>query len=149
MDDNIPMKPRHDFVEWTQVLDWIVQNFLNLAPLLEGHVEEVLRVSDPALCWLRQVAFAVKKEKRFNEGLSASEIVDICQARGVDLPGVQSMVDPDRLSMYAGRLVNRLFRDVQEIKTDRYQIRRDTRVEYNHVQQENYTKHYYWFQDRT
>jgi hypothetical protein len=113
-----------------------VQNFFNLAPLLEGHVEEVLRLSDPALFWLRQVAFAVKKEKRFNEGLSSSEIVDICQARGADLPGVQSMVDPD-LSMYAVRLLNRLFRDVQEIKIDRYQIRRDTRVEYNHVQQKN------------
>jgi hypothetical protein len=35
-----------------------------LPPLLDGHVEEVLRISDPALSWLRQVAIAVEKDGR-------------------------------------------------------------------------------------
>jgi hypothetical protein len=73
---------RHDFTQWAQTLDWIVQNIFNLPPLLDGHVEEVLRVSDSALSWLRQVGIAVEKDKRLDEALSASEIVDICLARG-------------------------------------------------------------------
>jgi hypothetical protein len=139
---------RHDFVEWAQTLDWIVQNFFNLPPLLDGHVEEVLRVSDPALSWLRQVAIAVAKEKRLNEGLTTTEIIDIAQARGVEFPGVRPLIDLDQLSMYAGRLLNRLFRNTQEIMIDRYKIRRDSRREYNHVQQKYYTKHYHWFEKR-
>jgi len=133
---------RHDFVEWTQALDWIMQNFFNLPPLLDGHVEEVLRVSDPALSWLRVVAIAVDKEKRLDEGLLATEIIDVCQARGVELPGVRGIIDPDQLSMYAGRLLNRLFRDTEELVIDRYKIRRDSRRDH----QKNYTKHYYWFE---
>ena len=139
---------RHDFIEWTQTLDWIVQNLFHLAPLIDDHVEEVLRVSDPALSWLRLVAIAVHKEKRLDEGLSATEIVDICLARGVELPGVKGMVDQDQLIMYGGRLLNRLFRDAEEIAVDRYKIRRDSRQEYNHVQRKNFTKHYYWFERR-
>jgi hypothetical protein len=140
---------RHDFLECAQALDWIVQEIFGLAPLLDGHVEEVLRVSDPALSWLRQVAIAVAKEKRIDQGLTATEIIDVCQARGVELPGAHSMVEPDQLSKYAGRLLNRLFRDAEEIVIDRYKIRRDTRQEYNPVQQKNYTKHYYWVENRT
>jgi hypothetical protein len=139
---------RHDFREWTQSLDWIVQNLFSLAPLIEGHVEEVLRVSDPALSWLRLVAIAVHKEKRLEEGLSATEIIDICQARGVELPGVRVIVDQDQLARYGGRLLNRLFRDTEEIAVDRYKIRRDSRQQYNHVQRKNYTKYYYWFETR-
>jgi hypothetical protein len=137
---------RHDFVEWTQALDWIVQKFFNLAPLLDGHVEEVLRVSDAALSWLRLVAIAVDREKRLDEALLATEIVDICQARGVELPGVKGFIlDPDQLSMYAGRLLNRLFRDTEELTIDRYKIRRDSRRD----AQKNYTKHYHWFELKT
>lgn len=140
---------RHDFVEWAQALDWIVQKLFKLAPLLDGHVEEVLRVSDPALSWLRQVAIAVKKENHFDEGLSASEIIDICQARGVELPGIHVMIDPEQLSKYAGRLLNRVFRDSENVEIDRYKVRRDTRDEYDPVQRRTWKKHYYWFEKRT
>jgi hypothetical protein len=39
---------RHDFTDWVQPLDSIVQDIFGLAPLMDGHAEEVLRVSDPA-----------------------------------------------------------------------------------------------------
>jgi hypothetical protein len=135
---------RHDFVEWAQALDWIVQNFFNLPPLLDGHIEEVLRISDTALSWLRQVAIAVDKEKRLEEGLSATEIVDVCQARGIEQPGVSSMVDPDQLAKHAGRLLNRLFRDTDQLAIDRYKVRRDSRYD----RERGHTKHYYWFELR-
>jgi hypothetical protein len=31
---------RHDFREWSQTLDWIIQNIFKLPPLLDGHREE-------------------------------------------------------------------------------------------------------------
>jgi hypothetical protein len=58
---------RHDFIEWAQTLDWFVQNIFDLAPLLDGHTEEILRVSDPALSWLRQVGIAVESDNRLDK----------------------------------------------------------------------------------
>src|SRR5262249_37307445 len=49
---------RHDFREWTQTLDWIVQRIFKCAPLMDGHLEEQSRISNPELGWLRKVAFA-------------------------------------------------------------------------------------------
>ena len=44
---------RHDFREWVRVLDWIVRNIFNAAPLMDGHDEARQRVSDPRRVWLR------------------------------------------------------------------------------------------------
>jgi hypothetical protein len=140
---------RHDFMEWAQALDWIVQEIFGLDPLVDGHVEEILRVSNPALSWLRVVAIALEKEKRLDEGLSATEIVDICQGRGVELPGVKVFINPEQISMTAGRLLSRIFHDTDEVGVDRYKIRHVTRPEYNHKQRKTYTKHYYWFEKRS
>jgi len=43
---------RHDFLEWCQTLDWIVQNVFDCAPLLDGNREEQDRISSPELGWL-------------------------------------------------------------------------------------------------
>jgi hypothetical protein len=140
------------FVEWTQSLDWIVQNLFGLAPLLDGHVEEVLRVSDPALPWLRQVSIAVERENRLEEALLASEIVDICQARGIDFPNKILTIDPDQLAMYTGRLLSRVFRDIpagEELGIDRYKVRREA-VKQQRAPQAggDFQKTYYWFRKR-
>ena len=50
-------------------------------------VEELLRVSNPALSRLRLVAIAAEKEKRLGEALLATEIRDICHGCGLELPG--------------------------------------------------------------
>src|SRR4029077_17181514 len=111
--------------------------------------EEILRVSNPALSWLRAVAIAVEKENRLDEGLSATEIVDICQGRGVELPGVKVFINPDQLSMTAGRLLSRIFRDTKDVEIDRYKIRRVTLDEYNDQFRKKIPKHYYRFEKRT
>jgi hypothetical protein len=143
---------RHDFVEWAQTLDWIVQKIFSLPPLLDGHVDEVLRISDPALSWLRQVAIAVEKENRLNVGLSASDVVDICQARGLDFPNKTMMASLDELSMYAGRLLARLFRDVslnETLSIDRYEIERESRKQSRPpASGGDFSKQFYWFRKR-
>jgi len=50
-----PREHRHDFREWAQSLDWIVQNLLRAAPLLDGHEDARSRGSDPRRNWLRSL----------------------------------------------------------------------------------------------
>jgi hypothetical protein len=143
---------RHDFTEWSQSLDWIVQHIFGLPPLLDGHAEEVLRISDPALSWLRHVAIAVEKDGRLEEGLLASEIVDICQGHGIEFPNKTYTSSLDQLSMHAGRLLARLFRDLsadEPLKIDRYKITHDSRKQHRTPGEGgDFFKHYYWFSKR-
>jgi hypothetical protein len=101
------------------------------------------------LSWLRLVAIAVSKAGRLDEALSASEILDICQARGIELPGVRHVIDPDQLTMFAGRLLNRIFSDETTVSVDRYKIKRDTMIGYRPDSGKAYSKHCYWFENRT
>ncbi len=57
---------RHDFREWAQTLDWIVQNLLGEAPLIEGHRETQDRMSTPDLTLLRSVAREVAQAERLD-----------------------------------------------------------------------------------
>jgi hypothetical protein len=138
---------RHDFREWAQVLDWIVQNVFELAPLIDGHAEEVLRVSDPALSWLRKVAIVIEKTKGLDQAYSTSEIVDICQGKGIELPGSRGIVNSDQLSMHCGRTLGGLFSEQDQVEIDRYQVERDARTEYRQGG-EPFEKYYYWFRKR-
>ena len=58
-----PNDNRHDFRAWAQTLDWIVQNLLGAAPLLDGHRETQERMTNPALTWLREVAIIAQSGK--------------------------------------------------------------------------------------
>jgi hypothetical protein len=141
---------RHDFIEWAQTLDWIVQLF-GLPSLLDGHIEEVLRVSDPALSWLRQIGIAVEKDKRLDEGLSASEIVDICQAHSIEFPNKTSTNDLNQLAMLAGRLLGRVFSNLADngaLNIDRYEVTHDERIQTRPSDGAEFRKHYYWFKKR-
>ena len=79
----------HDFRRWAGVMDWIVQNLLQAAPLLDGHREAQDRVSNPHLGWLREVALAVIRADRTGEWLKTSAIMEIMDMAGVEIPGVQ------------------------------------------------------------
>jgi hypothetical protein len=141
---------RHDFTEWAQTLDWIVKLF-GLPPLLDGHTEEILRVSDPALTWLRQIGIAVENDDRLDEALSASDIVDVCQAHSIDFPNKTSTTDLKELAMLAGRLLGRVFSshaDNDALTIDRYEVTHEERALIRPSDGMEYRKHYYWFKKR-
>ena len=80
---------RHDFRPWAQSLDYIVQNLLGAAPLMEGHQETQDRMTNPALNWLRDVAQAVVGAGKAGEWLRAYAILDIIgDDTGVEIPGL-------------------------------------------------------------
>jgi hypothetical protein len=102
---------RHDFREWAQVLDWIVQNILGEAPLMDGHEQAQERVSNPALTWLRKVALAVSDDEMLDKALLASELGQICENHDIEIPGLKDSSDEDRRNKQIGSILGRIFRD--------------------------------------
>jgi hypothetical protein len=56
------------------LLNWIIQNFFEVSPLLDDHQTEQTRVANPLLNWLRDVALLVEKKLKLQEWLRSSEI---------------------------------------------------------------------------
>jgi hypothetical protein len=138
---------RHDFREWCQVMDWIVQNLFKLPPLLDGHREEQERISNPYLNWLRDVAIAVDQAGRLDEGLRPGELVDLSAQRGVVIPGHSRHDNDDQQTMLAGRILNKLFADAQAgLNVGGYLVRRMQREEYNSERRETRPVSYFWFE---
>lgn len=139
---------RHDFREWSQPLDWIVQNLFGLPPLLDGHREEQARISDPYLNWLRDVAIAVSQAGKLDEGLRPAELVDLSVARGVSIPGRGPHGNEEGQQMLAGRILIKIFGDADTINVGGFQVRHDPRSEYDCSQRKEFARHYYWFENQ-
>ena len=113
---------RHDFREWSQTLDWIVQHILKCAPLMDGHQAAQERTSNPALSWLRAVAITVAGDNQLDSELIASELVELCNVHGVEIPG--KPIDDDRAKRQVGCLCKQLFRDGDTVNVDDFTVTR-------------------------
>jgi hypothetical protein len=121
---------RHNFGEWCQVLDWIVQNIFAMPPLLDGHKEEQARTANPRLQWLRDVAFAASSSKMLSRELTTTELCSIGDDAGIDLPGnPNSREEPHQR---AGKILGLLFResDGNPIAVDGFTISRNVVITY-------------------
>ena len=118
---------RHDFGEWNQTLDWIVQTLVGCAPLMDGHQAAQERVGNPALSWLRAVALAVEAENRLGLPLIASELVEVSELHGLEIPGKPT--GEDRAKRQVGMLAKQLFRDGDTLAVDGFTVNR-TQKEY-------------------
>ena len=118
---------RHHFREWSQPMDWIVQNILGCAPLMDGHQAAQGRTSNPALSWLRAVALAVSGENRLGVALIASELAELSELHAIEIPG--EPVDEDKAKRQIGSLCKQLFRDGDAVDVDGFTVSR-SRKEY-------------------
>jgi hypothetical protein len=140
---------RHDFLEWCRALDWMVQNLCELPPLLDGHTDELLRVSSPALSWLRKVALACQRQGRLNEGLLPREVADVCNEGAIELGKSDRIFSLEQQAMVAGRLLNAVFGEGKTyVIVDRFKVRRETRMEFDQISRVTRLKHYHWFELR-
>jgi hypothetical protein len=89
---------RHDFREWCQSLDWIVQNIFKEAPLMDGHEEAKERASSPQLTFLRSIALRLNEEDKLDQTISANTIADLCLENSIEIPGLS----PDRQNVEKG-----------------------------------------------
>ncbi len=138
---------RHDFRAWAQTMDWIVQNLMDAGPLLDGHRETQRRMTNPSMNWLRDVALAVVRAQRTDEGLRAGHLVDLLAEAGVDVPGLPEGGDPSEpnnrksAQQAVGRKLWQCFRNEDVVAIDSFTIRRQTTYNQQHRSETNE----YWF----
>jgi len=114
---------RHDFREWCQTLDWIIQDILGEASLMDGHEAAQERVSDPALTFLRKLTLAVVDQGRAGEPLIASTLYEIADAAQVPVPGLREP-DEDKGKRAIGMLMARLFKTTVTLELDGFRVTR-------------------------
>jgi len=73
------------FTSWAQKLDWIVQNILMQAPLLDGYHEIRARMESPRFKMLRDLALAIIASGKTEYWLRTQDLVQIAISSGVDL----------------------------------------------------------------
>lgn len=123
---------RHDFRAWAQRLDWIIQNIFGAAPLLDGHRETQIRMTTPALNWLRDLALEVQRAGGTGQSYRASDLADLLFDTEVELPGMDPGGDlTDELTRKAvlqamGRRLGKCFQTGDLVVIDGMRI---TRVE--------------------
>ena len=139
---------RHDFREWSQTLDWIIQNIIGLPPLLEGHQAEQFRISNAALSFLRDLALAVQKAGDCNENLSATDLAIFCDAEGIEVPGCAPGADTNVITRRIGSILAPLFRETGAIQVEGFLITRAIVLVYNEERKENVSSKFYCFQPR-
>lgn len=114
---------RHDFREWAQTLDWIVQKILGEAPLMDGHQDAQERVSNPDLTFLRNLALLVAEQGRLGESLNASALYEIAESTDLNIPGLRKPGD-DKGKLLIGSIMGRLFMKSNTLTVDAFTVTR-------------------------
>jgi hypothetical protein len=134
---------RHDFRQWTQILDWIVQNVFKLAPLMDGHEAAQERVSNPALTWLRAVALAVDSAGELGQEFSATMLHELCQEHAIEIPGLRGEPDENAARQHIGRTMAKLFEESDRLNVDGYTVRRVERMEFRKQSRQKKSMRFY------
>lgn len=123
---------RHDFRPWAQTMDWIVQEVLGEAPLLDGHLETQRRMTTPTMNWLRDVSLAVVRQTLYGRWMIATEILDvIAEDSNIDIPGLKSgdsVLGSDcrkNALQQMGRRLKQCFRDMDSFELDGILVERE------------------------
>lgn len=118
---------RHDFRDWVQILDWIVQNIFSAAPIMDGHEEAQKRVSDPDQTFLRALVLAIVDSQQVGMDLRASELAQMCANRNISIPGLPDadVNDAQKSSLVLGRVLGRLFGEKDEVAVDLHILSRE------------------------
>jgi hypothetical protein len=114
---------RHDFREWCQTLDWIVQNIFKEAPLMDGHQEAKERAASPQLTWLREVAIKLNQQRKLDQRITAATIADLCLEEEIVVPGLPAdKRTREEAQKQIGRIFGKLFGDNTELTIDAYKV---------------------------
>lgn len=116
---------RHDFREWCQVLDWIVQNIFHSAPLMDGHAGAQQRAANPNLSFLRILGIKLLGRRAMGHPLSATDISQLCLEEDIEIPGVK-MEDQtvEQGPQQIGRIMGPFFEDAEEVQEGEFRVTR-------------------------
>jgi len=112
---------RHDFRDWSCALDWIVQNLLKAAPLMDGHGDARERVSDPGKGFIRTMAALIEAQGRLGQEYSASEIYELAEENDVVIPGMKHW-NEDTGKRRIGAVFSRSLNGASELRIEDYRI---------------------------
>lgn len=116
---------RHEFRAVVGVLDWMVQSLFRGAPLVDGHEEEVRRVSVPALSWLRMVAIQIKEDGRLGEGFDASALAGLCAEADIEIPGCRASAEDFQRRAQVGTLLKKAFGKQDKTSVGQFVVTRE------------------------
>jgi len=138
---------RHDFREWSQTVDWILQKIFKLPAPLEGHRGEQLRISSAGLSFLREVALAVQMADGCNQSLSAMELAYLCDIAEISVPGCPAGAESGVVSRRIGSLLGPLFRESESIVVEGFVVTRAQTSVYDEERKENRSTKSYTFKE--
>jgi len=135
---------RHDFREWCQILDWIVQNIFNSAPLMDGHKEAQTRVASPDHTFIRAVAVELAAEGRLDVDIRARNIFEVCEEKDILIPGLtgEQKHNEDTANKVIGKIMGRLFAKVETIAVDTFVVSRRVTTETSSAMNPYQTRNY-------
>lgn len=116
---------RHDFREWVQVVDWILQNIFGMVPLMDGHRNAQERVSDPQLVWVRTLVLAMKAAGKLDDPLTATQLYELCKSAHIDIPGVQPGCAEQQASRIIGGIMTKVFEERQSLELEALLLKLD------------------------
>lgn len=117
---------RHSFYPWARSMDWIVQNYFGLPPLLDGHEDAQERTANPHLTFLRQLVIKLAQQEDFEtRRYRASELAEACEEE-LSIPGLarNQETDHDARNMAVGKIMKTVLKEQDEIELDEVVIRR-------------------------
>jgi hypothetical protein len=116
---------RHDFREWCQSLDWIVQNIFHEAPLMEGHDAAKQRAANPNLSFLRLVAIKLNEQGKLNRRMKASDIAETCLEEDIGIPGLSPENQTvEQGPQQIGKIMGGLFKEADQVAVEEFQVTR-------------------------
>ena len=135
---------RHDRREWCQTLDWIVQNLVGTAPLMDGHQEAQERTGSVGLTWLRSVALAVKSDGKLGTPFTTGLLVEFCAEHCITIPGEKD--DTKSTNRIVGSHFAKAFSTAtnQSITIDGFTVRREEETYQKDVRSKEKQKVYHF-----
>jgi hypothetical protein len=121
---------RYDsFSGWAQGMDWIVQNLFRLPPLLDGLKEEKLRVSNPALTFVRELGLALQRNDRLNQPLNAASLAATAELHTIKIPSLHQKGDLNAAARAIGITMGQLYKDgANTIEVDGLRVVREESI---------------------
>jgi hypothetical protein len=124
-------KPRtsetsHDFQDWCQSLDWVVQNVFQMSPLMDGHQCAQDRVSNPGQGFLRRISLEVDRNHMLDKQLTASDLLALASTAEVQPPGLRAedAADETKAKKILGMLLSGVFKESETIVLEGFIITR-------------------------
>jgi len=109
---------RHAFTWWCQPVDYMVQKYFKLPPIMDGHEELQARVSSAVQTWLRLVAQAVRDAGRLQEPLMANAIAAVCLEHRIAIPGMPPKGSALQAAQAVGMVMAKAFKGCETVTVE-------------------------------